>query len=142
MPSQLVPSDPDFFQIDGDRPVLLGSRCGSCEERFFPRRWQCPICLDDVDDVELTTEGILYSYTYVHVPMFGKQRRDAAGYGVGQVDLDDGVRIQTVITGDPETWHIGERFAAQLEVLDGVAADADKPQKAIYRFAPVGAPTG
>lgn len=131
----MIPTDPELFRIEGDIPVLLLSRCERCSESFFPRRWECPICLGPLSEIEATGDGTLYSHTYVSVPMFGKQRRDGEGYGVGQVDLDGGVRVQTVLTGEPETWKIGGRFTAHLEAV--TSGPDSGPARAIFRFRPV-----
>ena len=129
----LLPLEPHLFRFDDDRPVLLGSTCGACGETFFPRRRLCAVCGDPADDVELSQEGELYSWTYVHVPFFGRRQVDAEGYGVGQVDLPEGVRVQTVLTGERDAWRIGERMRVDAEVVD----HADGGDVAIFRFRPI-----
>jgi uncharacterized OB-fold protein len=92
-----IPIEEGFFTIPDDTsqpPRLLGSRCRACGEHFFPRRVVCASCLaQDTDEVLLGPCGTLYTYTYVHVPLFGSQRADHGGYGVGQVDLPEGPRV-------------------------------------------------
>jgi hypothetical protein len=88
---QRVPIEPGFFTIPDDPdqpPRLLGSRCGSCGEHFFPRRPVCAKCLArGTEDVELSTRSTLYTWTYVHFPLFNSKRAEYGGYGVGQ-DLE------------------------------------------------------
>src|SRR5205823_2166488 len=74
---------------------LLGSRCEDCGEHFFPRRAVCAKCLSErTADVLLGPRGTVYSYTFVHFPLFGSTRLEHVGYGVGQVDLPEGPRVQ------------------------------------------------
>jgi uncharacterized protein len=108
-------------ELDGRGPVLLGSRSRATGRTFFPRRPCCPETFGVVDDVELSTGGQLYSWTYI------AQRRpsgEIAKIGVGQVDLPEGTRIQAPLAGEPEEWQIGMAVELELtEVLDprGVA---------------------
>lgn len=124
--------DPELFRADGERPVLLGSHCAVDKETFYPRRWSCPICLGPLEDVELPQTGTLYSYSFIYVPMFGKAALDAEGYGVGQVDLPDGVRIQTTLEGDPNSWKIGDQMSLVYSTVD----TKDDIESVLYSFAP------
>ena len=89
-----VAIEPGFFTIPRERdepPRLLGSRCRACGEHFFPRREICAKCLHHgTDEALLGPRGRLYTWTYVHFPLFGSKRADVGGYGVGQVDLPEG----------------------------------------------------
>ena len=102
-PRRRVPIEPGFFTIPdaaGEPPQLLGSRCRACGEHFFPRRVVCARCLaQGCDDVLLGPRGTLWTFTWVHVPFFGQKHGDGVGYGVGQVDLPEGPRIQAVLSG-------------------------------------------
>ena len=93
-----VPIEQGFFRIPDDPaepPRLLGSRCPSCGEAFFPRRLVCDKCLHEgTEDMELSTRGTIHTWTYCHVPLFGKKDADVVGYGVAQVDLPEGPRVQ------------------------------------------------
>lgn len=127
-----LPLEERLFRVDGDVPVLLGSRCAACGESLFPRRRLCPICLGATDDMDLSQRGTLYSHTYVRVPFFGRRKIDSGGYGVGQVDLPGGTRIQTVLTGEPGSWRIGMPMRLDLDVVD----QRDGDDVVIFRFRP------
>ena len=100
-----VPIEEGFFRIPDDPaepPRLLGSRCPACGEVFFPRRLVCAKCLHEgTEDMELSTQGAIHTWTYCHVPLFGKKDADVAGYGVAQVDLPEGPRVQSILSGEP-----------------------------------------
>jgi len=116
-----VPIEPGFFTVPDDPdepPRLLGSRCRECGESFFPRREVCARCLAlGTDDVLLGPTGTLYTYTYVYFPLFNSDRADAGGYGVGQVDLPEGPRVQAVLSGGPGDFQIGMPMQLELEAL-------------------------
>jgi uncharacterized OB-fold protein len=134
-----VPIEPGFFTIPDDReasPRLLGSRCRACGEHFFPRRQVCARCLaEGTDDVLLSPRGTLYTWTYVHFPLFGSKRADhAGGYGVGQVDLPEGPRVQAVLQGGPGDFRIGMEMELELETL---RENKEGQDVVIHRFRPV-----
>ncbi len=132
--TQRVPIEPGFFTTpeDGASPRLLGSRCGSCREVFFPRRRICAACeAAALEDVELGPRGTLYTYTWVHMPLFGALRAQAGSYGVGQVDLAEGPRVQAVLAVDREELAIGMELELQLETL---RREDDGTEVMIFRF--------
>lgn len=123
-----VPDDP------AEAPRLLGSRCGACGEHFFPRRQVCARCLHDgCDDVELGPTGRLWTWTYVHVPLFAKKNAKVSAYGVGQVDLPEGPRVQALLVGGPDDFEIGMAMVLDLETL---RTDDDGNDVVIMRFSP------
>ena len=132
-----VPIEAGFFTIPeapDEAPRLLGSRCRSCGEVFFPRRPVCAKCLAlGSDDVELGPRGTLYTWTWTHQPLFGSRRTDAGGYGVGQVDLPEGPRVQAVLAGARASFSIGMPMQLDLEVLGETPEGAEI---VIFRFKP------
>lgn len=133
-----VPIEDGYFTIPidpRDAPRLLGSRCGSCGEHFFPRRHVCASCLaEGCDDVELGPRGRLWTWTYVHVPLFAKADRSVGAYGVGQVDLTEGPRVQAILVGGPDDFRIGMDLELDLETL---RVDESGDEIVIFRFRPV-----
>ena len=137
-PLRRIPIEPGFFTIPDDpqaAPRLLGSRCAKCGEHFFPRRVVCARCLaQGCEDVLLGPRGTLWTYTWVHVPFFGQSQATAVGYGVGQVDLPEGPRIQAVLSGAEGDFAIGMPMQLELEAL---RETPDGEQVVIHRFKPV-----
>lgn len=135
-----VPIEPGFFTIPhvpSQTPRLLASRCRRCGETFFPRREVCCVCFSrDLEPTEIGPRGTLYTYTYVRVPMFGRKRAGEGdpGYGVGQVDLPEGPRVQAVLSGGPEDFRIGMEMELELEAL---RENAEGQEVVIFRFRPV-----
>jgi uncharacterized protein len=132
-----VPVKAGYFTVPDDpstQPRLLGTRCEDCGEHFFPRRVVCAKCLSErTVDVELGPRGTLYSYTFVHFPLFGSMRVEHVGYGVGQVDLPEGPRVQLPLAGKQEEYRVGMALEAELEPL----REEDGRDIVIVRFRPV-----
>ncbi|HVM97588.1 MAG TPA: OB-fold domain-containing protein [Candidatus Acidoferrales bacterium] len=135
-----VPIKPGYFTIPDDPkmpPKLLGTKCNACGEHYFPRRAICarPECLsENTVDVALGPRGTLYSYTFVHLPLFGSSNMEhAEGYGVGQVDMPEGPRVQLPLAGKQGEFKIGQTLEAELNTLREDGAN----DIVIVRFRPV-----
>jgi uncharacterized OB-fold protein len=64
--SQRIPIIEDWLNIDMDDPHIIGNRCNSCGEYYFPRAWICrnPGCTrKDLTDVPMSTVGKVWSFT-------------------------------------------------------------------------------
>ena len=117
-----VPIKPGYFTVPDDpaiAPKFLATRCESCGEHFYPRRAICAQCLSEqTADVELEGRGTLYSYTFVHIPLFGSTNIEhLEGYGVGQIDLPEGPRIQAPLAGKQPEFRVGQQVVAELDTL-------------------------
>jgi uncharacterized OB-fold protein len=133
-----VPIKPGFFTIPerpDEAPRLLGTCCEECGEYFYPRRAICGQCMSErTRDVDLAARGTLYSYTFVHLPLFGSTNMEHAdGYGVGQIDLPEGPRVQAPLAGRQGEFRVGQSVRGELDVLrqDG------NQDIVIVRFRPV-----
>jgi uncharacterized OB-fold protein len=138
-PRPRVPVKAGYFTVPDDPaepPRLLGTKCLQCGEHYFPRRAICARaeCLSPrTVDVELGPRGTLYSYTFVHFPLFGSMRVEHVGYGVGQVDLPEGPRVQLPLAGKQEEYRVGMTLEAELEPL----REENGQDVVIVRFKPV-----
>lgn len=84
-----------FVLHDPKSPRLLGGRCNACREVSFPKAEVCPSCLsEDITPIALSTQGLLYSYTVLHLGKSG----EIIPYAVGYVDLPEGVRLFSHLT--------------------------------------------
>jgi uncharacterized OB-fold protein len=138
-PRPRQPIKPGFFTVPDDPsqpPKLLGTRCEDCGEFFYPRRALCGKCMSrKTAEVELDARGTLYSYTFVHLPLFGSTNMEhAAGYGVGQIDLPEGPRVQAPLAGTQAEFRVGQPVQGELDVL----RDDGGTDIMIVRFRPLG----
>lgn len=95
-------------------PRLIGSYSPKADECFFPRRKRCPITFGPVEDRMLSSEGVLYSWTWIATLKYGAMTTGGEPHGVGQVDLPEGVRVQTRLLGSQGDWEIGMPMVLDL----------------------------
>lgn len=114
-------------------PHLIGSRCHSCGEAFFPKRAFCGKCFEkDLDEVTLSNRGRLYSFTVVRQAPPGYIGR--VPYFVGKVDLFGGVRVLTLLTDARETeLEIGMEMEL---IIDRLGLDEEGNEVPTYMFRP------
>lgn len=131
----MIATDPHLFRLataDEDRPRLLGSYAPQSGLWFWPRRRRCPVTRTPLQDVELGPFGTLYAWTFLHVPRMGKVSfGETGGYGVGQIDLPEGVRIQAPLMGSQGDWSIGDQMAL---TCFPVGVDEDGEELVTFRF--------
>ncbi len=119
-----------------EKPKLIGSRCLSCGELFFPKKeiGLCGHCQSgDLEEVELTGNGKVYSYTVVaqRPPVYYKGE---VPYALGFVELPEGIRIETLFTGcDPASLHVGMDVEMVIEKLH---EEEDGTEVMAYMFRP------
>jgi uncharacterized OB-fold protein len=95
-------------------PRLLGARCVECDRASFPRETRCPHCRStDLKPLPLSTTGTVFSYTIVRVPVPGYT--GPVPYGLGVVELPDGIRVNSTLVAEPlEALRIGVPVRARL----------------------------
>ena len=92
---------------------LLGLRCEDCGATQGTPKAACPDCGSrNLEPVELSTEGIVYTETTVNVPPEGIEER---GYRVGIVEVGD-ARVLGRLAGDGIA--IGDEVALSGHVED------------------------
>ncbi|MFC2164592.1 Zn-ribbon domain-containing OB-fold protein [Acidobacteriota bacterium] len=94
--TELILNQDMFVQpLDPENPVLQGSRCGSCGKISFPKKTICPRCLskENLEDVALSRQGELYSFSVAHVAPEGFK----APYAFGLVVLPEGLRLFSIL---------------------------------------------
>jgi uncharacterized OB-fold protein len=76
--------------------------CSECEDFFFFPRSRCPICMaEDIDFRTVSGNATLVSYTTIHrAPT--RNYQDMAPYVNALVDLEEGVRLMTILDVESE----------------------------------------
>jgi uncharacterized OB-fold protein len=122
-----------LFRVDGDRAVLFGSRRRSSGAVKFPAERPelfdgDSAIQDDIEPIELSSEGTLYTYTTQEFPppLPYKGNRDPKvfqPYVVGFVELAEGVLVETLIVDvNAAELRIGQQLVStttSLETEDG-----------------------
>lgn len=134
-PNEKVFIEDGWFKNFGDGVALSGSRCSACGKVFFPPKPVCPACFDGaLEDVPLSKKGILHTYavSYMGPPDLVKP------YIIGFVDLPEGIRIFSLITGcDAGTRTLRMGIAMEM-VIETIKRDKEGREVVGYKFRPGG----
>lgn len=129
--AEKVPVKEGTFIETSNGGALLGNKCRSCGQIFFPKAQFCLNCFqEDVEEIILNRRGRLYSYVIAHMPSTHFEPPYAAGY----VDLPEGVRVFA-----PLKMLEGRPFKVGMEmevVIEKLWQEGDK-EVIGYRFRPV-----
>ena len=123
-----------FIARIGDVLRLLGGKCTSCGEVFYPKQFSCPRCTNrDIEEVPLSRRGKLHTYTIVH-----QRPLDYEGkipYLIGKVKLTDGAFVLAPLVD----CDIGSlRIDTEMElVVEKVGKDEDNNDIFDYKFKPI-----
>jgi uncharacterized OB-fold protein len=105
-PAPLLNDDNHFYWAAAREGRLVTQRCEHCGRVRHPPRPMCPACHSlEFEIVDLSGDGVVYSYTILHHP-----QNPAFEYPVlaALVDLDEGVRVlSNLVDVDPRDISIG-----------------------------------
>lgn len=99
-----VPLIEGLFTWPSDSPKLIVSRCKKCGTVAFPafpfcHNPKCEKVRENMEKVELSRRGVLYSYAYQHYQAPAPFRYEPfRPYAVGMVDFPEGIRIWGMVT--------------------------------------------
>ncbi len=139
--SQQIPIKEGFWTSPdepGEKPRLVGSRCESCGELFFPRQakqW-CTHCQQKtLKNVELSRKGKIASFTVVMQQPGGGFYKGPVPYAYGCVDLPEGLQLETLFaTDDFDKLKLG----CEVElIIDMLYRDEDGNNIVTFKFEPI-----
>lgn len=113
-----VSVDPQRLRLtdeSGGAAVLLGQRCRQCQVCVFGPAVFCQACSSgDLEPVQLSRQGTLYSFTVVRVPPPGWPGK--VPYILGEVELPEGPHVLAeIIDSEPDGLEIGMSMELALE---------------------------
>lgn len=121
MPAPSIDPDsaPYWDALNAGRLIIKS--CVDCGRAHFYPRELCPHChSDNLSWIEASGRGVIYSFTVCRRPA-GPAFADEVPYVVALIDLPEGPRMMSRITGDPSDVAIGRqvnvRFQRQGEEL-------------------------
>ncbi|MGV6807555.1 MAG: Zn-ribbon domain-containing OB-fold protein [bacterium] len=124
MSSQQIPIHEGLFTWPSESPSLLGSRCNSCGEHFFPVQRGCSNCSGtDLETVELGSRGTLWTWTIQGFMPKSPYASDETPetftpYGVGYVEMPSGVKVEARLKENtPDKLRIGMPMDLVIEKL-------------------------
>ncbi|MCK5554260.1 MAG: OB-fold domain-containing protein [Deltaproteobacteria bacterium] len=104
----------------GEKPQLIGSRCLSCGELYFPRkkRGLCVHCQRrSLEDVKLSGKGKIASFTVAEQAPAGGFYNGSVPYAYGAVHLSEGVELYSLLTGNLDELEVGMDVEMVIEKL-------------------------
>ncbi len=116
---------------------LAGTRCTACGEHFLGKRAFCENCSGEtMEPVRFSGRGRLYSYTVIrHRPPGDYKGPDPfVPFGLGLVELPEGIRVLSRIAGDIGRLEVGMEL--ELEVYK-LYRDAEGNDVMAFHFKPV-----
>ena len=131
----MVPLREGLFRLPsaGEEAALIGSRCPGCGKCFFPRRHVCLECSrEGLDEVPLRRRGKVWTFTIVRQTPPASLTQ--APYAIAYVELPEGVRVETILTGDPEAVRIG--MDVEFELVK-VGTNVEGADMMAFKFRPV-----
>ncbi len=134
-----VPIIEDLFTWPSDDPRIIASRCKKCGTVGFPKLPFCPNpdcekVRENIEQIELSKQGILYSYTFQHYePPEPFRLKPFKPYAIGMVDFPEGIRIWGMITR-MEDLEIG----MQVETTVGKLYEDEENEYITWMWNPVG----
>jgi uncharacterized protein len=130
----------DFFSkplYPLEKVNLMGTRCRDCGEVFIGKAIACQQCQsENLESIALSRIGKLYSYTinWNKPPGDYKQPEPFQPYAVGLVELPEGIRLVSVLTGvDFNKIKIGMTLKLSIEEL---YKDKDGNTIVTFKFRP------
>ncbi len=129
-----IPLKEGLFKLPStpsERGYLIGSRCRTCGETFFPKRVYCANCTGkDLEEIALSTKGKIHTFTISREVPPGSIMQ--APYAIVQVRLPEGALVTSVLTDcDLEALDIGTD--AQL-VIEKVMEDEEGNDIMAFKF--------
>jgi 3-oxo-4,17-pregnadiene-20-carboxyl-CoA hydratase alpha subunit len=122
-PAPILTDDNAAFWDAARDHRLVAQRCTSCGRLRHPPRPMCPHCRSlDVELVELSGDGTVYSFSIIHhppTPYF-----DYPVLAV-LVDLDEGIRLVSNLVGVDAASIDGTSLVGARVTVDWVSADGD-----------------
>ena len=122
----------------GEEPQLIGSKCPSCGEVYFPKKVKglCVNCqATSLDDIKLSRRGKIFTYSVVMIQPGGGFYHGPVPYAYGYVELPEGVRLQTLFT-DSNFDELKVNMDVEL-VIEKIDEDEEGNDIMTYKFRPV-----
>lgn len=125
-----IPSSP------GEKAHLIGSKCLSCGELYFPRKKKglCIHCQQrSLEDVLLSSKGKIVSFSVVVQSPAGGFYKGPVPYAYGVVELPEGVELLSLFTGNLGELEVGMEVELVIEKLFD---DDEGNEITTYKFIP------
>ena len=115
MKMEAVPIREGLFIVENDRAFLLGNKCITCGQIYFPARPLCYECFSEsLEPIRLAAEGTLYSYTVAYMP----SSHFIPPYTAGWIDVAEGIRVfSPILVKEGQTLEVGMKMELTIDEL-------------------------
>lgn len=137
-----IPAVEGWFTWPSKEPHLIGSRCKSCGDYFFPKRDICrnPNCMGtDLEEVLLSRRGKLWTYAvnYFPPPPPYKAPDPFVPYGTAVVELEkERMKVQGQVSADCDLEALKIGMEMEL-VVEPLYKDDEGNEVMVWKFRPV-----
>ena len=129
--AERVPFRAGLFEEDAQGDTLIGNKCKSCGQIFFPSKASCLACFgDDMEEVRLSRRGKLYTFTISHMPTVHLKPPFAIGY----IELPEGIKVFAPLVGWEEH---PLKMNMEMELIIDKLWEDDGKEVVGYKFKPV-----
>ena len=116
----------DMYWSQAEEGQLVIQFCGRCQDTYFPPRVACPHCLEELEWINASGNGTVYSYGIVHRPSQPSVFNEDVPFVLGVIELEEGCRIVShIIECEPKDVEIGKDVRV---VFDEVATGVHLPK--------------
>jgi len=136
-----IPLKEGFWKISSEadgKPQLIGSKCKSCGEVFFPKKeknWCIHCNKTDLEEITLSRKGKIVTFSVVLQQPGGGFYKGDVPYSYGCVKLDDGLIIETLFSADDlDSLKVGMDVELVIEKL---YQDEDGNEVETFKFQPL-----
>ncbi len=138
---KMTPIDEGFWTkpVNADEEIqLIGSKCSECGELFFPEKnknWCIHCYKSALKKVLFSRKGKIATFSVVMQKPAGGFYHGGAPYCYGCIDIEDGIRIKSLIsTDDYDSLKLGMDVELVIEKLWD---DKDGNEVSTFKFKPV-----
>lgn len=136
MPSSVDPQRLKLNCDEGVTGVLIGFQCLECRVKVFGQATFCQSCASsNLEPIEFSTSGELFSYTIIRVPPAGWP--GPVPYILGEIALPEGPHVLAEVVGIHESdLSIGMHMELTIQAVTVTGSDQEK---AAYKWKPLNA---
>ena len=88
---------------------LIGSKCTTCGQVYFPQRVICPECRrrGNIEDIQFSGKGKIFTYSVIRTPT--SEFKKIAPYAVAIIELEEGAKVTAqIVDTDVDDIQIGD----------------------------------
>jgi uncharacterized OB-fold protein len=106
-----------FFEALKSKGQLVGTRCDSCTQVYFPARRFCERCFAELTElVEIKPEGIVKSFTFASMDHDGNQLKPPTALALAQLEGATTLLLHRLLdVSDPTHVSIGSRVRVVIK---------------------------